>query len=173
MGLFFDVLSAINNPNQQASVSQLEAIAGSIQQIATSRGIQPAQMQTVVSVLGGLVRPVLQRQATASNSSLENLIGQVVSSGASLSTLQSLFPPQLQQQMSQIAAQKSGLSPDTIQSLLPTLIPAILNLLNMGARKPGMGQGNPLLNAFLDSDRDGNTDLGDVLKFANRFLSAP
>ncbi|MBD0336026.1 MAG: hypothetical protein ICV62_11100 [Cyanobacteria bacterium Co-bin13] len=36
----------------------------------------------------------------------------------------------------------------------------------MGDAKPGTGGKKLLLNAFLDSDRSGNTDLGNVAKFA-------
>jgi len=43
----------------------------------------------------------------------------------------------------------------------------------MGASTSGVGGSNSLLNTFLDSDRDGDTDLGDVFKFANRFLNPP
>ncbi|HEY9736123.1 MAG TPA: hypothetical protein V6D06_07565, partial [Trichocoleus sp.] len=40
-----------------------------------------------------------------------------------------------------------------------------------GCGQTGAGSGNSLLNAFLDSDRNGRTELGDVVKFAGRFLN--
>jgi hypothetical protein len=52
-----------------------------------------------------------------------------------------------------------------IQSMLPALLPAIMGLLNMGAGKTGGT--NSLLSAFMG----GGNDLGDVFKFANRFLN--
>ncbi|WP_026731221.1 DUF937 domain-containing protein [Fischerella sp. PCC 9605] len=172
MGLFFDVLSAINNPNQQGSVTQLESITNSIQQLATSRGIQPSQMQTVMSVLGNVLRPALQKQqSTLGGNQLQNLIGQAIGTSASASGLQSLMSPQLQQQIVQTVSQRTGLSPNAIQAALPTLTSAVMGLLNMGTTKPGVSGSNSILSTFLDSDRDGDTDLGDVLRFANRFLN--
>ncbi|MBD6620395.1 DUF937 domain-containing protein [Komarekiella sp. 'clone 1'] len=171
MGLFFDVLSAINNPNQQGSVTQLESITNSIQQLIVSRGIQPSQVQNVMSVLGNALRPVLKQQQSALGSNqFQNLIGQVAGSGMGASSLQ-LLTPQLQQQIVQTVSQRTGLSPNVIQAALPALTSGVLALLNMGSTKPGTLGSNPLLNSFLDSDRDGNTDMGDVLKFANRFLN--
>jgi len=67
------------------------------------------------------------------------------------------------------------MDPVMIQSMMPQLLSAAMGLFQMGSPKPGtaaMG-GNPLLNVFLDGNRDGATDLGDVMKFAGRFLNAP
>ncbi|MBW4432540.1 MAG: DUF937 domain-containing protein [Pelatocladus maniniholoensis HA4357-MV3] len=170
MGLFFDILSAINNPNQQGNVAQLESITNSIQELATSRGIQPSQIQQAMSVVGNMLRPALQKQHSSLGSSqLQNLIGQAVATGASTSGQQSMLSPQLHQQIVQTVSQRTGLSPNTIQAALPTLTSAVMNLLNMGATKPGVQGSNSILSAFLDSDR--HTDLGEVLKFANRFVN--
>lgn len=178
MGLFFDVLSSINNPSQQGSVSQLASITKSVQDLAASRGVQPATMQTVLSVLGTAISPALRQQRSVMGSNqLENLIGRSLGGGAVASVIQSLFPPQAQQQIIATIAQKTGLSPNAIQGMLPTLIPIVLGLLSMGAKKPGVagveGSNNSLLSAFLDSNQDGNADLGDVFNFATRFLNMP
>lgn len=175
MGMFFDVLSAINNPNQQANVPQLESITNSIQQVVTSQGIDAGKTQALMSALGGFLRPALKQQQSAmGGGQLENLLGRLgtgAGTAAGASAISSIFPPQMQQQMIQAIAQKTGLSPNMLQGAMPILIPAVLGLLSMGANKPGASGGNPLLSSFLDSDRDGDTDLGDVFKFATRFLS--
>jgi hypothetical protein len=172
MGLFFDVLSAINNPNQQANVSQLESITKSIQQVASNQGIDAGKTQSLMSALGGLLRPALkQQQSVMGGGQLENLLSRFTPGTTTGTTaLSSMFPPQMQQQMVQGIAQKTGLSPNILQSAMPVLIPAVMGLLNMGANKPGTGGGNPLLKTFLDTDQDGDADLGDVFKFATRFL---
>jgi len=180
MGLFFDLLSAINNPNQQASVPQLESITNSIQQVTANQGFDASKTQSILSALGGTLGPALaQQQGLMGNNQIQDLVGRMaggmgggMTGGASASALQSLFPAQMQQQIIQGVSQKTGVSPNVLQSMLPTLLPAVLGLLNMGASKPGIGGGgNPLLNAFLDADRSGSTDLGDVFKFASRFLN--
>ena len=172
MGLFFDVLSSINNPNQQGNVSQLESVASSIQKIASTQGMDASKTQSLLSAMGGFLQPALQQQQqTMGAGSLGSLVGQLGAgeTGASVTTL---LPPQMQQQMVQGIAQKTGLSPNMLQSALPVLVPAVMGLLHMGASKPGIGGSNPLLGAFLDSNRDGQTDLGDAFKFATRFLSS-
>jgi uncharacterized protein YidB (DUF937 family) len=172
MGLFFDVLSSINNPNQQGSVAQLETLTNTVQQAASEQGIGASQLQGILSALGGALSPVLRQQGLA-NGGLGGAIGQLAGAGASTAAIQALIPPQLQQQLIQIVSQKTGVSASTLQVLLPTLLPAVISLLNMGASKSGIGGTNPLLTAFLDGNQDGNTDLGDVLKFATRFLNSP
>jgi hypothetical protein len=178
MGLFFDVLSAINNPNQNASVDQLSSITNTVQQLATSHNIEPSTMQTVMSSLGGALRPMLRQQA--SSGGMGNVLGQLAAgqmTGAGLAGLSSFLTPQLQQQIAQTISQRTGLGAGTIQTMLPALVPVVMQLLNMGAPKSTTGAtgiaANPLLASFLDTDRDQDVDLGDVFKFAGRFLNPP
>lgn len=171
MGLFFEILKSINNPNQQGSVDQLSTVMNTVQQVGATRGINSSTLQTVMSALSGLIRPALQESGGLP--STENLVTQLGSGNFGAATLPSFMTPQLQQQMVQVIAQKTGLSASTLQALLPGVITTAMGFLGMGASKPGVGGGNSVLNAFLDSDRDGDTDLGDVFKFAGRFLNLP
>lgn len=172
MSLFFDLLSAINDPNQKASVSQLESVMAPLQQMSQSTGMQPSQMQEVMSTLGSVLRPALQqKQSTLGAGQMEAMLGQVLSSGNGSSMLASFLTPQSQQQIAQTIAQKTGLSPTMIQGALPTLIPAVLSLLGMGESKPGTSGGNPLLSSFLTSKNAQDVDLGTVVKYAGRFLN--
>ncbi|HEY9644139.1 MAG TPA: DUF937 domain-containing protein [Coleofasciculaceae cyanobacterium] len=184
MGLFFDVLSAINNPNQQANVEQLGSLVNSVQQLSQQTGLDMGTTQNVISALGSAIRPVLQEQSSAMGGQqfakvLSQLggggkLGGLMGAAGGAGMLQALIPAQMQQQLAQTVAQKTGLDAAMIQSLIPTLIPIAINFLNMGANKPGTpGGANPLLSAFLDGDRDGDTDLGDVMKFASRFMNPP
>lgn len=172
MGMFFEVLQAINNPNQQASVSQLGSVMGALQQTGAGRGLNATAMQTVVSALGGVLQPALKQQVTTAGlPSLMGMITQFGSGSGGNNALSSLLTPQLQQQMTQGLAQKTGLDATMLQSMLPSLLGGVMGLLNMGVGKSGTSETNGILNAFLDGD--GATDLGDVFKFANRFLNAP
>jgi hypothetical protein len=177
MGLFFDVLSSINNPNQQGSVEQLGGIMNAIQQLSASNGIQPSTMQSAVSALGGALQPALRQQQMAGGG-LDSLISQFAGgANPGMGALSSFLTPQLQQTITQAIGQKTGIGGGTIQAMLPVLVPAVMGLLSMGKTKPGVPGmpgvpgGNSLLNAFLDSDRSGSTDLGDVVRFAGRFLN--
>jgi len=172
MGMFFEVLQAINNPNQQASVSQLGTIMGALQQSGSGRGLNATAMQTVMSALGGVMQPALQQQvATGGLSSMTGLLTQFAGGTGGANALSSLLTPQLQQQMTQSLARKTGLDATMLQAMLPSLMTGVMGLLSMGSGKPGTAGSNGILNAFLDGD--GGAELGDVMKFANRFLSAP
>jgi hypothetical protein len=87
--------------------------------------------------------------------------------------LQGLIPPRLQEQMIQGIAQQTGMNPTMVQAALPSLIPVVMNILNMGSSTTGQAGGNSILQAFLAGDRTGNIDLGEMLQFANRFLNSP
>lgn len=178
MGLFFEVLSAINNPNQKATIEQLGSMVSSVQQLATDKNIDASTMQTVMSTVGGFLRPALQQQKNLGGlDQLQNLIGQVTSgggataTGGSLGMLSSLLAPQLQGQIVEKLAQATGLSPSVLEGVVASVLPGIMGLLNMGGSFPGAKTDNPLLVAFIDSDNDKDVDLGDVLKFANRFIN--
>ena len=174
MGLFFDILSSINNPDQKGSVSQIESVVNTINQLSATYRIDSSQMQSIISTVGGLIRPVLQQQKSLPGSNLESLMSQLIGAGDSAAAMQSLVPPQIQQQMVEAITQTTGLSADRIKAVLPTIIFSVISLLNMGASKPGIqGSGNPILNAFLDADQNNSVDLADVLKFGNRFLNPP
>jgi Bacterial protein of unknown function (DUF937) len=189
MGLFYDVLSSINNPNLQGNVNTLETLTQTIQQVAGNNGIDAATTQSMMSTVGNYLRSALKdQQGSVGNQQLENLINQasgdnvlggllgglggLAGGTASTAVLQSLIPASVQQQIVNGIAQKTGLKAEMIQGILPVLIPAVLGLLKMGAPTAGGLPGrNPLLSAFLDGDRDGDVDLGDAFKFASRFLS--
>ncbi|MBM0743881.1 DUF937 domain-containing protein [Phormidium sp. CLA17] len=186
MGLFFDVLSAVNNPNQQASIDGLSSMSSAVQQLASKNGLDAAATQSLLSAAGSALRPVLQQQAAAVGGASQlagmisqfagangGMMGQASSGNFSLSALQSIIPAEMQQQLINSISQKTGMNTGMVQTVLPSVLPIVMNFFNMGAPAPGSRGGNLLLSAFLDSARDGDTDLGDVMKFAGRFLNAP
>ncbi len=168
--MFFEILSAINNPNQQASISQLAQVTNMFQQLAASQGIKPKQMQSMLTILGATLRPFLKQQKTQLGSSQ---LAAMLADADNATTMKSLIPPQLQQRLAQTIAQKTGMQIGVAQTLLPQLLPTIMKLLNMGNTTPGsVENSNSLLDTFLEGNRANSTDLGNVLKFADRFLNA-
>jgi hypothetical protein len=173
MGLIFDVLSAINNPKQQASIDSLSSIVNGVQQLAGTHGLDSAATQSVLSSVGSQLRSGLQQQVASGNpADLAGLIGKFAAGNSNLSALQSLIPESAQQQLLQTLTQKAGLNSASALGLVGTLAPLLLKFLNQGAPAQGSAGGsNPILTAFLDSNHDGNVDLGDAFRFASRFLS--
>ncbi|MBD2089002.1 hypothetical protein H6F67_03930 [Microcoleus sp. FACHB-1515] len=175
MGLFDQILGAIDNPNQQASPNQLSSILNVVQQVSGQQGMNSSATQAVLSVLGSHVRSALQQQqANGGRSQVASIIEQFAGTSPNQSAVQSIFSPQQQQSAVQDAAQRTGIDARTIQMLLPILIPVVLNLLKTGASNQGSvqnPQSNSVLNAFLDADNDGAVDVGDAISIAGRFLS--
>jgi Bacterial protein of unknown function (DUF937) len=170
MSLFFDVLSAINNPSQQANISQLETMTSTVQKVAGEHGVPANQMPTILSAVGSAVLPALQQKAGGGGNPLEQMMGGALGGMLGNAALQNLLPAQAQSSLVEGLAQKTGLHASTLQSMVPALIPVVMGFLNMGSNKPGQASGNPLLSAFLGGD-SGGSDLGNVLTMANRFLN--
>ncbi|HEY9623062.1 MAG TPA: DUF937 domain-containing protein [Crinalium sp.] len=178
MALFDQILGAIANPNQQANPDQLGGIVNTVQQLASHQGVDPAATQTALSIAGGYVRSALQQQR-ASGGNVEGIVNQYAGTGPNMGAVQALFSAGQQQQIAQAISQATGLNVQTVQSILPVIIPIALNFLKSGATNSPAPQasggtgGNPVLSAFLDADGDGDVDLGDTMSLASRFINQP
>ncbi|MDY6939025.1 MAG: hypothetical protein SWY16_15310 [Cyanobacteriota bacterium] len=172
MGLFDKIAGAINDPNLQASASQIGGILGSLQQTSNAQNLDNSTTQALMSVVGSQVRSALQEKKAANGmGGVQGLIEQFAGTGFNPQAVQALFSSQQQEQVVQTASQSTGVNAATIQALLPTLVPLVLNFLKTGASQTS-GQGtNQVLNSFIDADGDGDVDMGDVMNFAGRFLN--
>jgi hypothetical protein len=172
MGLFDQILGAVANPNQQGSLGQLGGIINTVQQLSQSTGADPSTIQSVLSVVGGQVRSALQdKQATDGNEAAQSLVNQYAGTSPNPQAVNSLFSPEIQQQVAQVAAQRTGLDAGIVQQLLPLAVPLVLNFLQSGAnaQNPQAG-GNPVLSSFLDADGDGDVDIADAIQMASRYM---
>lgn len=174
MSLFDQIMSAVANPQQQGSTDQLGNILGVAQQVAGNQGLDSGATQAIMSLLGGHVRSSLQNtQANQGSGQAQMLVNQYAGLGSNSQAVNALFPGAMQQQVAESIAQRTGLNSGIIQSMLPVLVPLVLNMLQSGASAQGTqaGGGNPVLNAFLDADRDGDVDIGDMMGMAGQFFS--
>lgn len=173
MGFFDQIVSAINNPNQQASPDQLGGILQAVEQLSRGQSTSPATTQTALSVVSSYVRSALQERRThAGNDQAEQIVTRYSGTTSNPQAVQELFTPDQQQRVIQDTASRTGLSHSAIQAMLPLLVPIVLNLLQSGSSNQSSGRGtNSVLNAFLDSNRDGAVDLGDVMGLASQYLS--
>lgn len=172
MGLFNQILQAIDNPNQQASFNGLSNILGTIQQTGSIYGADPGQSQMLLSMVGGYVRSALQEKRNNEGEDIvKNLVNQFSGTSANPQAVFALFnQTQLAEIVPEIAT-KSGINASTIQAMLPMMIPAVLSLLKTGANTENpQDAGNPVLNEFLDADGDGDVDITDAMNLAKRFL---
>jgi Bacterial protein of unknown function (DUF937) len=168
MSLLDAISGAIANPNQQGSSDQLGSILNMVGSIANSQQGSTSSSD-LMSAVGSVVRPALQNhQNTAGSEGVENLVNQFAGTEPSTDAVQAVFGGQAQQAVSTIA-ERTGMDPNQIGAMLPTVLPLVLQLLQSGASNGGSG-GNPVLNTFLDSNHDGSVDLGDLMSQAGRFL---
>jgi hypothetical protein len=152
MGLFDQILSAIDNPDQQASPNQLGGILGAVEQLSGNQGVDAGTTQLAMSVLGGYVRSALQDvRSNSGDAQAQEIVNEFSGTNPNPQAVQSLFGGN---QLTQI-----------VQDI-------VLNLLQTGsnAQNPTQG-GNPVLSAFLDSDGDGDVDITDTISMASRFLN--
>ncbi|MEY3827811.1 MAG: hypothetical protein RLZZ148_2632 [Cyanobacteriota bacterium] len=57
MGLVFDILSSINNPQQQGSVDQLSTLLGGVSKLAATQGLDANGTQSLLSNVEALSVP--------------------------------------------------------------------------------------------------------------------
>ena len=172
MGLFDQVINAVNSSNQEGSSGQLANILSTVQQLSNSYGTEPSTVQSVLSVVGNYVRSSLQqKRSIEGNESAQAIVNNYSGTYPNQQAVQSLFSPNQQQQLAQSVAQTTGLNMNTIIQMLPILVPLVLNLLKTGnqTQNPQYGS-NPVLNSFLDADRDGDVDIADAIQLASRHL---
>lgn len=167
MGLFDQVLSAVANPGQQGSMEQLGTIFNVVQQMSGEQGVGSDATSTMLSVVGGYVRSSLRE---AGPDQAQSLVNQFGGASANPQAVQALLTPVMQQQVVQDLIARTGLDAQAIEGMLPVLIPLALQFLQSGASTNNAQAANPVLNAFLDGDGDGDVDLGDALGMAGKFL---
>lgn len=173
MGIFNQILQAVNNPNQQANLAELSNILTTIQQTGSIYGADPAKIQMLLSIVSGYVRSaLLEKQNTEGADMVKNLVNQFSGTKENPQAVFALFSQAKLAEIVPEMAQKSGLNAATIQAMLPVVVPALLSLLKSGASiTDPQKAANPVLNAFLDTDGDGTIDINDVMNLVGRFLN--
>nr|WP_242040374.1 MULTISPECIES: DUF937 domain-containing protein [Desertifilum] len=172
VGLFNQILGALNNPNQEANSGQLSTILNVVQQLNGSTGANPSQIQSVLSLVGGAVRSSLRERAASGGGEqqAQALVNQYAGVTPNAQAVQALFSLPQTQQLVQSVAQRTGLDANTIQMMLPIVVPVILNLLKTGTSTQNPQGNNSVLHSFLDANGDGTVDVGEALQMASRFL---
>ncbi|AFZ33910.1 hypothetical protein Sta7437_0297 [Stanieria cyanosphaera PCC 7437] len=171
MSLFNQILGAINNPEQEANPNQLASILDTVQKLSGNYNTNPSAIQSAMSIVGSFTRSALQNQrSNGGEGQVQQLINQFAGTQANYQVLQALFNNSQLQNMTQQISNRTGLNPQAIQSLLPILVPLVLNFLKTGNNTTRSQANNSVLDSFLDGDRDGDVDIADAISMASRFL---
>ncbi len=172
MGLFDQVLSAVNNPNTQGSMDQIGGILNTVQQLSGNAGTNPSTMQSAMGVVGNFVRSSLQeKRVTEGEEQAKSIVDQFSGTSPNSQAVNSLFSGGMQQQVAQAISERTGLDANMALQMLPTLVPLVLNFLQSGTSSQNpQSDGNSVLSSFLDADGDGDVDISDAMGMASRFL---
>ncbi len=171
MSIFKQILNSIDNPNAEASTNQLSSIIDTVQELSSSYQANSSAIQSAMSIVGNYTKSALQEKRNQSSTAQVNqLINQFGGTQPSSQILSALFNSSQLENMIQQISQRTGLDARQIQSMLPILVPLVLNLLKTGNNKRNIAENNSVLNSFLDSDGDGDVDLNDAMNMAYRYL---
>lgn len=173
MSLFNLILNAIDNPEQEASTGQLGEIMKTVKQVSNTAHTSPSSVKSAMSILGKYTKSALQeKRDQEGEGSVQQIINQFAGTQASNQVVSALFSNhQLRQIFAEIEA-RTGLNQDTLKSMIPLLLPLVLNLLKTGNRssnEPNQNN-NSVLSGFLDTDGDGDVDIADALSLASKYL---
>ena len=192
---FFDVLvSSIQDPQSGTQKSDLEGLLGALLGGAPgatgaaqpSRQIPPGAAEGLAGTIGSVLKPALREAGQSGGiEGIDALLGSLKQNANSPQALERTLGRERMDQMVNQARQQSGLPVEAITSMLPVIIPALVGLLQSGARAgtaPSAPTGatagdpfaalasNPLLKGFLDSDGDGDVDMQDLVRLGSKFL---
>ncbi|MDP8966574.1 MAG: DUF937 domain-containing protein [Cyanobacteriota bacterium] len=171
MGLFDQILGAIENPAQQGSSGEVGDILSTVQQLSNNANTDPSTIQSLLSIVGNYTRSALQQKRdTEGHDQTQQFVNQFGGTNPSNQAVQLLFSTPQIQQIAHEAEQRTGLSAGTIQSMLPILVPLVLKFLQTGSSAQNPQGSNPVLNTFLDADGDGDVDIADAMQMAGRYL---
>ena len=185
---FFDVLvSSIQDPQAGTQKADLQGLLSALTGTpGQSFGTVPAgAAQGVAGAIGSFLKPALREAGQSGGmEGIDALLGSLKQNAGSPQQLEQTLGRERMAEMVNKAQQKSGLAPDAILGMLPAILPAVISLLQSGARTgtPSAQSGatagdpmgalasNPLLKSFMDSDGDGDVDMADLVAMGSRFL---
>lgn len=170
MGLFDQIINAIDSNDSQGDAKQIDSNLNTMQQLSNGFGTDSSATQSALSIVGNYVRGALQQKRSENGAEeAQSIVNQYSGTESNSQAVDSLFSGSQVTQIVGEVARKTGLNPGIVQQMLPMLIPIVLNMLRSGTHSQNPQSGtNPVLNAFLDADRDGDVDIADAMQLASR-----
>ena len=143
-----------------------------VQQLSSSYQTNPTAVQSAMSIVGNYTRSALRKKrSTQGEQQAQQMINQFGGTQPSTQAVQMLFSaPQIQQIVQEVGS-KTGINSQTVQRMLPLLVPLVLNFLKTGTNSQNPLGSNSVLSGFLDADGDGDVDIADAMQMATRYLN--
>ena len=129
MSLFDTVLASLNDPSRATQQSDLESLSSAFDR----GGASSADASQFASVIGGILKPMLQeQQATGGAQGVESFLQDIRQNASSPDQLRQVLGADRMDQMVGRAEQRTGLDANAILRLLPIVLPALIGLLQSG-----------------------------------------
>ncbi len=169
MGLFDQIVGAIENPNQQGNVGELGNIVNTVEQLSSSTGTDSSTMQSAFGIVGNYVRSALQQKSdTEGHQATQDLVSQFAGTSPNPDAVNSIFSAGMQQEVANVLQERTGLDARLVEQFLPMAVPLILNLLHTGANT--QEGGNPILSTFLSANHDSGFNIASAIQMASQFI---
>jgi hypothetical protein len=133
MGLFDQILGAIENPAQQGSSGEVGDILSTVQQLSNNANTDPSTIHRFIDSWKLYSLCPAQKRDTEGHDQTQQFVNQFGGTNPSNQAVQLLFSTPQIQQIAHEAEQRTGLSAGTIQSMLPILVPLVLKFLQTGS----------------------------------------
>ena len=171
MNILNQVLSALDNPDQDATSGQMAVMLNTVQQLGDTYGTDALTVRSMLLIVGNHIRSALQQKRTTEGTAqAEAVVDRYSGTYPNDQAVNVLFnSPQVEGIVQEIA-NRTGLNAATIQDMLPILVPLVLNFLKTGSKAQHSQGSNPVLNAFLDADGDRDIDIADAILLAGRHV---
>lgn len=186
---FFDALvSSIQDPQAGTQKSDLQALLDALAGGSSQSAANPlpaGAAEGLAGAIGNFLKPALREAGqSGGRQSIDALLGSLKQHAGNPQDLENTLGRERMEQMVGQAQQKCGLPTDRIMGMLPVVLPAVVALLQSGARTGApSGQAeasagaplgalspNPLLKSFMDSDGDGHVEMADLVAMGSKFL---
>jgi len=162
MGLFDQIASAFTGSDASGELGKLQAVAGVVEQLQDATGSDSSTAHNILSLVGTQVLSSLQdKQSTDGEGAVQNLVEQFSGTEHDPDAVDAVFTPEVQQEVAEFVADRTGLDANLIQSILPKVVPVILGVFHIG--------GAPLLTSLIEAG-SGNVDFASFAKLAASYL---
>jgi hypothetical protein len=163
MGLFDQIASAFTGSDASGELGKLQAVAGVVEQLQDATGSDSSTAHTILSLVGTQVLSSLQdKQSTDGEGAVQNLVEQFSGTEHDPDAVDAVFTPEVQQQVAEVVADRTGLDANLIQEILPKVVPVILGVFHIG--------GTPLLTSLIEAGTNGDVDFASIAKLAAGYL---
>ena len=130
MGLFDQVLNAVNNPETLGNMDDIGGILNTVQQLSGNAGTNSSTMQSAMGVVGNFVRSSLQeKRVNEGEEQAQSIVDQFSGTSANSQAVNTLFLWSDAATGSGSDSSRTGLDMSKAQEMLPMLVPLVLQFL--------------------------------------------